>query len=76
MERIAAMAIMKSLAYAIFLLCLVVATSEAQGLGRAVVARRPGRRDPNEKVFNVLQYGANPGGRKDSALVRFDWLRF
>ena len=67
---------MKYLANALLILCLLAASCEAQGLlgSRAPAATSPGRtsgrRDPNEKVFNVLQYGAKPGGKKDSALVR------
>ncbi|XP_011010959.1 PREDICTED: exopolygalacturonase-like [Populus euphratica] len=64
---------MKSLANALLILCLLAASCEAKGLGRSALAaisprRTAGRRDPNEKVFNVLQYGAKPGGKQDSAL--------
>ncbi|KAH8494926.1 hypothetical protein H0E87_018194 [Populus deltoides] len=64
---------MKSLANALLILCLLAASCEAKGLGRhapaAISPRRTApRRDPNEKVFNVLQYGAKPGGKQDSAL--------
>ena len=66
---------MKSLANALLILCLLAASCEANGLGGSAPAaisplRTTGRRDPNEKVFNVLQYGAKPGGKQDSALVR------
>ena len=66
---------MKSLANALLILCVLAASCEAKGLGRRAPAatsprRNAGRRDPSEKVFNVLQYGAKPGGKKDSALVR------
>ncbi|KAL9353549.1 hypothetical protein Peur_056229 [Populus x canadensis] len=64
---------MKSLANALLILCLLAASCQAKGLGRhapaAISPRRTApRRDPNEKVFNVLQYGAKPGGKQDSAL--------
>ncbi|KAF9673262.1 hypothetical protein SADUNF_Sadunf10G0006000 [Salix dunnii] len=64
---------MKSLGNALLILCVLAASCEAKGLGRRAPAatspgRTAGRRDPNEKVFNVLQYGAKPGGKKDSAL--------
>jgi hypothetical protein len=67
---------MKYLANALLILCLLAASCEAKGLGRRAHAavrvprRTAPRRDPNEKVFNVLQYGAKPGGKQDSALVR------
>jgi galacturan 1,4-alpha-galacturonidase len=67
---------MKYLANALLILCLLAASCEAKGLGRRARAairaprRTAPRRDPNEKVFNVLQYGAKPGGKQDSALVR------
>ncbi|KAL9353524.1 hypothetical protein Peur_056204 [Populus x canadensis] len=65
---------MKYLANALLILCLLAASCEAKGLGRRARAtvraprRTAPRRDPNEKVFNVLQYGAKPGGKQDSAL--------
>nr|TKS06591.1 hypothetical protein D5086_0000122290 [Populus alba] len=64
---------MKSLANALLILCLLAASCEANGLGGSAPAaistlRTAGRTDPNEKVFNVLQYGAKPGGKQDSAL--------
>ncbi|KAG6758808.1 hypothetical protein POTOM_035269 [Populus tomentosa] len=66
---------MKSLANALLILCLLAASCEANGLGRSASAaisplRTASRTDSNEKVFNVLQYGAKPGGKQDSALVR------
>ncbi|KAL3577517.1 hypothetical protein D5086_019021 [Populus alba] len=64
---------MKSLANALLILCLLAASCEANGLGRSASAaisplRTASRTDSNEKVFNVLQYGAKPGGKQDSAL--------
>ncbi|XP_050216086.1 exopolygalacturonase clone GBGE184-like [Mercurialis annua] len=65
---------MKLLANAILLLILVAVDSEAKGLGlhRAVRRGPPrggGRRNANEKIFNVLRFGAKADGRKDNALA-------
>ncbi|EEF45581.1 Exopolygalacturonase clone GBGE184 precursor, putative [Ricinus communis] len=61
------------LANAILLLFLATASCEAKGM-RLRRAIRPGprlghKRNPNEKVFNVLQFGAKHDPRKDNALA-------
>ncbi|KAJ9181879.1 hypothetical protein P3X46_005925 [Hevea brasiliensis] len=61
----------KLLANAILLLCLAKASCEAKGLPGAIIKHspRPGRRrDPTEKIFNVLHFGAKTDPRKDNAL--------
>ncbi|KAF2289145.1 hypothetical protein GH714_029093 [Hevea brasiliensis] len=61
----------KLLANAILLLCLAKASCEAKGLPGAIIKHSPHpgrRRDPTEKIFNVLHFGAKTDPRKDNAL--------
>jgi len=55
----------KSSANASLILCIIAASFLSKALGHH---GRADRKDPNEKVFNVLRYGAHPG-REDNALV-------
>ncbi|XP_021692869.2 exopolygalacturonase clone GBGE184-like [Hevea brasiliensis] len=67
------MAITKRLlANVILLLCLAMASFEAKGMRGAII--RPGpragrRRDPSEKIYNVVHFGAKTDPRKDNALA-------
>ena len=66
-------------AIVVLVLCLALVSCEAVGRGR-VGARGGGRRGgrhggrgvpalANEKIFNVVQFGARPGGEEDSTQV-------
>ncbi|KDP27841.1 hypothetical protein JCGZ_18921 [Jatropha curcas] len=59
-----------SLAKAILLLFLAAASSEAKHLGHAIrpFAHIGEKRDPFEKIFNVLHFGAKCNPRTDNAL--------
>ncbi|KAB5537367.1 hypothetical protein DKX38_014900 [Salix brachista] len=54
----------KSSANASLILCIIAVSFVSMALGRHGLA---GRKDPDEKVFNVLRYGAHPGS-EDNAL--------
>ncbi|KAJ6355810.1 hypothetical protein OIU78_004022 [Salix suchowensis] len=54
----------KSSANASLILCIIAVSLVSMALGRHGLA---GRKDPDEKVFNVLRYGAHPGS-EDNAL--------
>ncbi|KAL9390595.1 hypothetical protein Peur_019200 [Populus x canadensis] len=55
----------KSSANASLILCIIVASFVSKALGHH---GRADRKDPNERVFNVLRYGARPG-REDNTLA-------